>query len=178
MIPFPETKKQIKLGVISSPPMHILFCHHSHLICLENLFRSSTIKLYIVSGEIFTNIICVALVIPKNACMTILIICMLSCILFRKQPFTDVLRNRCFWKLCPIRRKAHVLEYLFNKVTSLQIAILLKERLRLWYFPVILNRISRTTFLRLFYKVSLLIRFFILACKRRFPGEWSAVLYS
>ena len=90
-----------------------IFFHHSHLVCLENWFTPSTIKLNIVSGKIFTNIICDALVIPKNACMTPNIICLFSYILFRKQPLTSFLRNSCFWKLCPIRRKTHALELSF-----------------------------------------------------------------
>ena len=35
---------------------------------------------------------------------------------FQKQPFADVLQNRCSGKFCKIHRKTHMLESLFNKV--------------------------------------------------------------
>ena len=36
----------------------------------------------------------------------------------QKQPFADILRNRCPWKFCKIHRKTPVSESLFNKVAG------------------------------------------------------------
>ena len=38
----------------------------------------------------------------------------------QKQPFADVLQNRCPWKFCKIHRKTPALESLFNKVAVLK----------------------------------------------------------
>ena len=38
---------------------------------------------------------------------------------FQKQPYADILQNRCCKKFCNIYRKASVLEFLFNKVAGL-----------------------------------------------------------
>ena len=38
---------------------------------------------------------------------------------FQKQPFLDVLQNRCSSKFCKIQRKAPMLESLFNKVAHM-----------------------------------------------------------
>ena len=38
---------------------------------------------------------------------------------FQKQPYADILQNRCCKKFCNIYRKTSVLEFLFNKVAGL-----------------------------------------------------------
>ena len=39
---------------------------------------------------------------------------------FQKQPYADVLQNRCYWKFRNIHRKTSVLASLFNKVAGLR----------------------------------------------------------
>ena len=38
----------------------------------------------------------------------------------QKQPFADVLHNKCPWKFCKIHRETSVLESLNNKVADLK----------------------------------------------------------
>ena len=55
----------------------------------------------------------------------------------QKQPFADVLQNRCSWKFCKIHRKTTMLEPLFNKVASL-------KRLCHKCLPMIFVKFSKT----------------------------------
>ena len=65
---------------------------------------------------------------------------------FQKQPYADILQNRCCKKFCNIYRKASVLEFLFNKVcrpfnlvpkeTSTQVTST-EWKLRHFYEPVL-----------------------------------------
>ena len=65
----------------------------------------------------------------------------------QKQLFADVLQNRCLWKFPNIHRKSHVSESLFNKVTALRPATLLKKWLQHRCFPVNFATFLRTPFL-------------------------------
>ena len=123
--PWNQKANKIKRNFFSSDAYFVLSLQLS--CCLKSWFVSSTIKLDIMSDEISTSIICVALVIPKNTCITSRIICA-RCF---ESSICRFLRNRCFWKLCKIRMKTPGLDSLLNKVTRLPPAILLKRRLRL-----------------------------------------------
>ena len=57
----------------------------------------------------------------------------------QKQPFTDVLQNRCSLKFSKIRRKTNTLESLFSKVAGL-------ERLNGNFLPMIFATLSRTPY--------------------------------
>ena len=57
----------------------------------------------------------------------------------QKQPFADVLQNRCSGKFCKIHRKTPLLESLFNKVTDL-------KRVYHKCFPMIFANFSRTLY--------------------------------
>ena len=46
---------------------------------------------------------------------------------FQKQPFTEVLQNRCSEKFCNIYKKTTVLESFFNKAAELAPEILLEK---------------------------------------------------
>ena len=65
-------------------------------------------------------------------------------IYMRKQPFTDVLQNRCPYKFCNNHRKRPVLESLFNKVPGLQACNFIKKRLQQRCFPVNIAKFLRT----------------------------------
>ena len=54
-----QTADQIKRNFF--PPMHSLFCYHSHPGFLEIWFMQSTVKLDILPREVFINMNCVAL---------------------------------------------------------------------------------------------------------------------
>ena len=56
----------------------------------------------------------------------------------QKQPFADVLQNRCSWKFCWTHGKTPTLELLFNNVARL-------KRLHHKCFPMIFVKFSRTT---------------------------------
>ena len=53
----------------------------------------------------------------------------------QKQPFADILQNRCSWKFCKIHRKTPVLESLFNKVAHM-VSYYLCEIFKNTYFPI------------------------------------------
>ena len=58
---------------------------------------------------------------------------------FQKQPFLDVLRNRCSWKFSKIHSRTPVLEYLLSHI---------KNRLRYGCFHVNFAKFFRTLFLQ------------------------------
>ena len=60
----------------------------------------------------------------------------------QKQPFADVLQNRCSYKFRNIHTKATVLESLFNKVAGIR----LQKRLEHRCFPVNIAKFLRTAF--------------------------------
>ena len=53
----------------------------------------------------------------------------------QRQPFPDVLQNRCSWKFCKIHWKTPMLESLFNKVAHV-LAYDLYEIFKNIYFPI------------------------------------------
>ena len=63
----------------------------------------------------------------------------------QKQPFADVLWNRCSWKFCRIHRKTPMLESLFNKVTPV-LSYDLCEIFKKTYF--LITSQNQTTLLR------------------------------
>ena len=63
--------------------------------------------------------------------------CFIKCA--QKQPFADVLQNKCFSKFCKIHRKTPVLESLFNKAADL-------NRLHHNYLSVIFAKLLKTPY--------------------------------
>ena len=57
----------------------------------------------------------------------------------QKQPFADVLQNKCSWKFCRIHEKTLVLESFFNKVAGL-------KRPQHKCFPMIFAKFSRAPY--------------------------------
>ena len=66
----------------------------------------------------------------------------------KKQPFVDVLQNRCSQKFRKFHRKTPVLESLFNKAAGLKACNFIKKRLEHRCFPVKFAKFLRTTFLQ------------------------------
>ena len=80
--------------------------------------------------------------------MFLCVILWLSTKKFQKQPFADVLQNRCSYKFCKIHRRTPVLEPFLNEVTALRSKSLLKKRLQHSGFPVNFVKFLRAPFLQ------------------------------
>ena len=63
-----------------------------------------------------------------------------------KQPFADILQNRCSKEFRNVHRKAPMLESLFNKVTCFQACNFIKKNLQYRCFPVNITKFLRTVF--------------------------------
>ena len=66
----------------------------------------------------------------------------------QKQPFADVLQNRCFKKFRNIARKIPLLKFLFNQVAGLQTCNFIKKKLQHKCFPANIAKFSEQFFYR------------------------------
>ena len=66
--------------------------------------------------------------------------------LSQKQPFADVLQNRCSKKFRNIHRETTVLESLFSKATFIKACKFVKKRIQHRCFPVNIVKFLRTAF--------------------------------
>ena len=81
----------------------------------------------------------------------------------QKQPFADVLQNKCSWKFRKFHRKTPVLKSLFNKVAALKACNFIKKRLQHKCFPVNIAKFFKNS---LFYRKPL-----VAASKQHSPWE-------
>ena len=69
-----------------------------------------------------------------------------SLFIIQKQPFADILQNRCFYKFRKFHRKRPVLQSHFNQVARLKASYFIKKRHLHRCFPVKFAKLLRTPF--------------------------------